>query len=493
MPPGRAHYRLTFAVLSSGAFGFSLLQSLVIPAIPTIQHELRTSASAASWLLTSYLLSAAVATPIAGRLGDMLGKARVLVVTLVLLALGTLVCALSSSISLMIFGRAVQGLAGGVFPLAYGIIRDEFPHERVAGAIGLVSAILGIGTGVGVVVAGPVIDHLSYHWLYWAPLVLVVAACALTAAFVPESPVRSPGAVNWTGAALMSAWLVALLLGMSEAPEWGWTNPTVLGLFAASAVVALAWARSERRSTHPLVDIAMLRIPAVWRTNLSGLLLGAGMYTFFIIVPNFVQTPRSSGYGFSASVTGAGLFLLPLAVTMLASALLAGRLTARFGSKALLVAGCTLSAAAFVLLVGASGAPLDFYLSSALAGVGIGLGFASMTNLVVAAVPHRQTGVATAMNSNLRSIGGALGTGISTSIIVSSLLASGLPSEHGYALAFLLCAVLLVAAALASLSLASDRRERVETVGAPPRVVSPDKAGPIEVETAPATASWPPR
>lgn len=465
MQPERAHYRLTFAVLATSAFAFSLLQSLVIPAIPAISRELHTSASAASWLLTSYLLSAAVATPIAGRLGDIHGKVRVLVSVLVLLAIGTLVCALSTSIGLMIAGRAVQGLAGGVYPLAFGIIRDEFPRERVPGAIGLVSATLGVGGGLGLVIAGPILEHISYHWLFWAPLILVVGACALTKVVVPESPERSPGSVNWTGAALMSFWLVVLLLGIAEAPSWGWGDPTVLGLFGAAVVGAALWVVSELKSDNPLVDITMMRVPAIWRVNLAGLLFGAGMYTFFIVVPDFVQSPRSTGYGFAASVTSSGLFLLPLSVTMLISALLSGQLTARFGSKWLLVVGSGLAAGGYLWLCLARGAPIDFYFASALAGVGVGLGFAAMTNLVVVAVPHTQTGIATAMNANVRSVGGALGTGISTSLIVSSLLAGGLPAEKGYFHAFVLSAVVLAAAGIATLSLPRTRATAGQPAG----------------------------
>src|SRR5919198_4049409 len=188
--PARQHYNLTFVVLALGGAAFSLLQSLVAPALPTIQHDLHTSASAVTWVLTAYLISASVCTPILGRLGDMYGKERLLVAVLVAMAAGTLVAALARSIDLMIAGRVIQGAGGAVFPLAFGIIRDEFPRERVATGIALISAILGVGGGLGIVLAGPIVDALSYHWLFWIPLVLVVIATIATVLFVPESPVR---------------------------------------------------------------------------------------------------------------------------------------------------------------------------------------------------------------------------------------------------------------------------------------------------------------
>ena len=176
--PRRSTPTVTLAVLSLGAISYSLLQSLVAPALPDIQEATGASASAVSWILTSYLHAASVATPILGRLGDIHGKERVLFWVLVALAVGTLLSAVASSLPLLIAGRVIQGAAGGIFPLAFAILRDEFPRERVAGAIGMMSSLLGIGGGLGVVLAGVIVDNLSYHWLFWIPLVAIVLSAA---------------------------------------------------------------------------------------------------------------------------------------------------------------------------------------------------------------------------------------------------------------------------------------------------------------------------
>src|SRR3954469_14260255 len=216
----RQHPSLTLLVLVLAGVSFSLLQSLVAPALPNIEHALHTSENSVSWVLTSYLLSASVATPLIGRLGDMYGKERLLVIVLALLAVGTLVSAIASSLPLMLVGRVIQGAAGGIFPLAFGIIRDEFPRERVAGAIGLMSALLGVGAGAGVVLAGPIVDHLSFHYLFWLSLIPIAAATVLPPLVVPESPIRVPSRVNWLAAVLMSAGLVLVLVAVSEASSW---------------------------------------------------------------------------------------------------------------------------------------------------------------------------------------------------------------------------------------------------------------------------------
>jgi MFS family permease len=287
----RPHYNLTFAILAISGIAYALMQSLVAPALRTIQTDLHTSTTTVGWVFTGYLLSASVATPIVGRLGDMFGKKRMLVVTLAIVAAGTVVAALATSIGVLILGRAIQGAGGAIFPLAFAIIRDEFPRERVPSGIALISALLGVGGGLGIVLAGPITQHLSYHWLFWLPLVPIAAAAVAAQVVIPESPVRAPGPVDWAGAALLSAWLVALLIAVSEGPMWGWASGRVLVLFAVAAMLLAAWARLEERIAAPLVDMRMMRLHAVWTTNLTALLLGFGMYSSFILLPEFVELP----------------------------------------------------------------------------------------------------------------------------------------------------------------------------------------------------------
>jgi MFS family permease len=454
----RTDYRATFAVLATAALAFSLLQSLLLPAIPLLERTLNTSTTGATWLLTGYLLSAAIATPILGRVGDMVGKEKMLVIVLVTLSAGTLISALATALPIMLAGRIVQGAGGAVFPLAFGIIRDEFPREKVAAAIGELSAILGVGGGIGIVLAGPITEHLSYHWLFWIPLALSSGATVATFVFVPESPVRATGRVNWVGASLMAAWLVTLLLAVSYGPVWGWRSVAVLGLLAFTAVLIPCWIASEARSDTPMIDMKMMRIPAVWSTNLVALLFGFGMFAMFIIVPQFAQTSARVGYGFSASVTQSGLDLLPFAVALLLIAPLTGRLSATIGSKPILILGGLFAASSYGLLAVAHSEPWNIYVAAGLLGVGMAFGFASMSNLIIEAVPATQTGVATGMNTNIRNIGSALGGAVATTLIVSGPLVHGYPREHGYVLAFAVCGAAMAGAAIAGLMIPARGR-----------------------------------
>jgi len=448
---------VTFAVLSAGVAAFALLQSLVIPVLTTVQHELHTTQSAATWVLTAYLLSASIMTPILGRVGDMIGKERVFVATLIALAVGSLLAAVASSIGVLIVARVIQGIAGGMVPVAFGIIRDEFPAGKVTGAVGALASLTAVGAGLGIVLAGPIVDGLGYRWLFWLPMILTVIAAVSAVLFVPESPVRSPGRISWLSAVLLSAWLVALLVALSNAPEWGWGSGRVIGLLAGAVVLAAGWVAAELRAATPLIDMKMMRRTAVWTNNLVALLIGVGMYATFAFLPEFVQTPSAAGYGFGASITRSGLMLLPSAITMFAVGVFAGRLARKLGGKVLVISGCLIGCAAMTVLAFAHQHEWQIYLSNAIMGTGFGLAFSAMSALVVAAVPSSQTGVASGMNANIRTIGGSIGAAVMASIVTSQLLPSGLPKESGYTTGFAVMAAGLVLAALAGLLIPSAR------------------------------------
>ncbi len=447
----RRPYKATFAVLALAVGGYALLQSLVIPVLPTIQVGLHASQNTVTWVLTAYLLSAAIFTPIMGRLGDMFGKERMLVVTLIALTVGSLLAAIAGSMSLMLIARVIQGVGGGVLPLSFGLIRDEFPKEKVMGAVGVIAALAAAGSGFGIVLAGPIVDALDYHWLFWIPMIVMAMVLVAAHLVIPESRVRTTGTLSWPGIVLLSAWLVALILGISEAPTWGWGSSSVMLLIIGAVVFAVVWVLIEARSAHPLVDMHMMRIPAVWTTNLVALLMGVGMYAVFAFLPEFLQTPTSAGYGFGVSITRSGLILLPASVFMFAFGMLSGPLSRRFGSRAVLVTGLVVSIATFALLAFAHAAQWEILVAMVVEGVGFGLAFSSMSALVVVAVPPEQTGVASGMNANIRTIGGSIGAAVMSSIVTSGMRTGELPRAAGYTHGFELLTVTASAAAVAAL------------------------------------------
>lgn len=449
----RIHYQVTFVVLAAAVGAWALLQTLVVPVLATLEKDLHTTQATTTWILTAYLLSSSIFTPIMGRIGDILGKERVLLALLVVLSAGALLAALATNVTIMIVARVIQGIGGGMLPVAFGIIRDEFPKEKIPGAVGILASIAAVGSGAAIVLAGPIVGALDYHWLFWLPMILTIAAAIAARIFIPESPIRSAGRISWLPAILLSAGLVALLLPLSEAPNWGWSSGKVIGLLIAAVVLAMAWVASEQRAASPLIDMTMMRRPAVWTNNLVALLLGGGMYGVLGFLPQFSQTPRSAGYGFGASITQSGLILLPFMVMIFVAGLLTARFVNRVGGNTVVILGCVVGFAGTLMLAYAHGAEWELYLATGILGVGVGLAYAAMSGLIVAAVPAEQTGVASGMNANIRTIGGSIGTALVASIVTGNLEPSGFPKESGYTIGFTILTASLVLAAIAAIAI----------------------------------------
>src|SRR5215210_5600208 len=452
MPSPRPQPLRSLLILSLAALAFALAQTTLIPALTELARALDTDASGVAWTVTGYLLSAAVCTPIFGRLGDMFGKRRLLVVALGLFGAGSVVSALGTSLEVVVLGRVLQGAGGGIFPLCFGIIRDEFPREKVASSIGLISATFGIGGGAGLILGGLITDHASYHWIFWLGAISAALAAVFIELFVPESPVRTPGRVDVRGAIVLGLGLTAPLLAIARANDWGWSSARTLGLFAVGIAILAGWVALQRRTKEPLVDIEMLRRPPVLMTNIATLLVGFGMFGSFILIPQLAEAPASTGYGFGLTATGAGLLMLPGALVMLVAGPIAGRLVRRFGGKVPLSLGAFISAAGLLLMAldhGTQGAMVAWNI---VLSIGIGLAFAAMPNLIFDAVPQSETGEATGFNTLVRSVGASLGSQIAAAILTGSVVAGAvLPSGEGYTTAFLVSAGVATVAGIVAL------------------------------------------
>ena len=291
MPVVHSRHRITLAVLMVAIASFTLLQSLIIPVLGLLETEFNTDQTTVTWALTAYLLSASICTPLLGRLGDIVGKKRILVLTLSALSLGSLVAALSDSVEWLILARVVQGAGGGVLPLSFGIIRDEFPRDKVNSGLSILASLAAAGFGIGIVAAGPIVELLSHHWLFWLPMIATGLAALAALTWVPESPVRAAGRIPVLPALLLSAWLVSLLLGLSQGNTWGWGSPPVVGLFAAAAVLAAGWVYVETRVPVPLIDMHMMRSRGIWTANVIAAFVGFGTFAVYGFLPQLLQTP----------------------------------------------------------------------------------------------------------------------------------------------------------------------------------------------------------
>jgi MFS family permease len=456
-------YRAVLAILVSGGIIYTGCQAIMLPTIGLLARGLHSSQTSTTWVLTAFILSGGVATPIVGRLGDMFGKKRALLVMLSIVVGGLVLCAVARSLAVLVVGRVLVGVSSGIFPLGFGIIRDEFPNDRVATAVGIMSISVGIGTAAGVLLAGVIAANLSYHWLFWFPLMMTAPTAFAAWLWIPESPVRPGGSIDWTGAALVVAGLVCLLLAISQATTWGWGSSKTLGLLLAGAGILVVWSWFERRLRDPLIDMRTMALPTVWRTNLASALSGMTMFSSFAIIPRFVQEPAASGYGFGASISGAGVYLLPSTLTMILCALVAGRIERRIGSRIGLMGGCLVGGAGFVLIALAARHPWSIYAGMALVGVGVGVAYAALPNLIIGAVPPEQTGAATAINTIVRAVGGAFGVQVCTTLIAQDAGRHGLPALGGFIAGFWICAAGLLGAA--AIAIAIPKRQTATAAG----------------------------
>jgi MFS family permease len=364
-------------------------------------------------------------------------------------AIGSLLSAFAPNLAVMLFARVLQGLGAAVFPLGFGLVRDAFPSARLAGAIGGLSAIMAVGSGLGTVIAGPVSAVIGWRGLFALPLVLAATGLALGYFGLSRTTTRATGRINVLAAVLLSGWLVALLLPLSSGNQWGWGSPIVLTLFVVAAILASAWVAVELRSRNPLVDMKIMRLPAVWTTNVTALLTGAAMFGVWAYLPRLAETPTSSGYGLGVDASTAGLIMLPMLVTMASVGFVAGPLSRVLPFAAQLTLGAFLSALASLGIAFLHGNVWTLAAAAAVLGLGTGLVTSSTPNLIVRSVPADQVGIATGMNANIRTIGGAIGTTVFAAAIGATLGAAGLPAESGYVAAFVIGAILAVIGGLA--------------------------------------------
>jgi EmrB/QacA subfamily drug resistance transporter len=448
---GTASPRAILAVLLLAGSSYSLSQTLLAPAIPAIVEDLGTTPEAASWLLTGFLLSAAVSTPVIGKLGDIHGKGRVLALVMAVFTVGGVICALSQTIGPMIFGRVLEGVSGGVYPLAYSIVKESFPREKVAAGLAMVSVLTGFGAAMGLLLAGVIIEYLGVSWLFWTSLTGIPAAI-MALRVIPSIPAAVGTKIDWWGAGILSVGLGFALLGISRANEWGWVSAPTIGLLAGGVVVLFLFVLFENRQEHPIIEMRVLRQRTVAATNLATALVGFLIFIGFTLIPQLAHTPVSTGYGLGLSITAAGAVVAPLALVQLVVAPIIAKIGSRIGFRLVFISGIAFASASLLMLTLTHDYLWGLLISGALIGVGIAGAYSGSANLIVDAVPPGEVGVATGINTVARSVGGAFGTALATAVLLSATPSgAAFPTDDGYTLAFALAVGIGILALLVAL------------------------------------------
>lgn len=431
----------------------SLQQTLMVPLLPDFPKILHTTADDVSWLVTATLLTAAVATPIVSKMADMYGKRRMMIVAMVTMVIGSVICAVGESFGWLVVGRAFQGLAASLIPVGISILRDELPKERVASAVALMSATLGIGSALGLPLSGLIYESLGWEAIFWLSTVVGVLMIIGVLSIVPESELRTHGRFDYLGAALLSVALTALLLAISKGGHWGWTSEPVILLFITAAVFLAAWVPYELRVSQPMVDLRTSSRRPVLLTNLASLLVGFSMYANMLATTQQLQLPEVSGFGFGLAVTVAGLCMVPSGLAMVAFAPISAGLTKRFGAKTTLIVGAAVLAISYVARVFLTGEVWMIILGATAVSVGTAIAYAAMPTLIMRAVPITETASANGLNSLLRAVGTSTASAAIAAILTGFVAQHGeltLPTLNAFTTVFWLAAL----AALAAIAIA---------------------------------------
>ncbi|MGP3935502.1 MFS transporter [Nonomuraea sp. KM88] len=418
----------------------ALQNTAVVPLLPVLQRELDASLTSVSWTLTVSLLVAAVSTPLLSRFGDMYGRRRMILGALALLVAGSVMAALATSLTWLMVARVLQGFVAALVPLSIGVVRDTLPGRQLATGIGVLSATMGFGSGGGMILAG--LASGDWHLVFWITAAISLVASVFVAFLVRDRAPAGRGRPDLLGAGLLAAWLVALLLAISEGGSWGWTSPGVLGLFAAAAVLAAVWVVVERRVPEPLVQMAMLVHRGTVGATVASMLLGLAFFTLLTGISGFAQAPAGSGYGLAASTLQVGLYLLPSTLFMLVLSLFAGRLMRHFHASSMVAAGSAVTGLAALWLVARHDGPADLYMAASLMGIGFGIGYAALGTMAVEHVEPGMTAVAAGVNALVRIVGGSTAGAAIAAILAAS------PGVRGYQWVFGVAAAAGAVAAL---------------------------------------------
>ncbi|WP_273734142.1 MFS transporter [Mycolicibacterium septicum] len=469
---------LLIAVLAAAGISVSLMQTLMIPLIPQLPALLDTSPANASWAITATLLTGAVATPVLGRLGDMYGPKRILVLCAAMLFAGSVIAATTTSLIPLVIGRGLQGFGAPVIPLGISVLRSALPAERVASAMGLMSASLGVGGAMGLPLSAVIAEHFNWHALFWCSAFLGLASGVLFVLLVPDlEPVSSDHRFDPIGALALGAGLVMLLLPISKGGMWGWGSVTTLGLFAAAAVTFGVFTWWQYRAPSPIVDMRTTLKRPVLLTNLSSIVVGFGMFALSLVGPQLLEMPRETGFGLGQSMIATGLWMAPGGLAMMAAAPVAARVVAARGPKIVLVIGSVIIAAGYLAGIVLLGTPVGVMVLGLIVSFGVGFAFAALPALINAAVPVSETASANSINSLARSLGTSTSSAVMTAVLAQmtvTVAGHALPSLGGFRAALLIAAVAAAGAALIAMAIpkAPDRPDSEEPVGAPFREAS---------------------
>ncbi|MGO1769153.1 MAG: MFS transporter [Microbacterium sp.] len=435
---------LTVFALAFTGLASAYMFTLVVPIQSELPRLLDAPREDTAWVVTITLLVAACATPISGRLGDMYGKRRIVLILIGALMLGSVVAALSPTILGVIVGRGLQGLTTGVIPLGIAIMRDVLPPARLGTAVALMSATMGVGGSIGMPVSAFIVEHFDWHALFWVSTLLGAVAFVLVRFLVPSSVLRSPGRFDTLGVIGLTIGLAGILLAISRGADWGWLSPATLASGIGGVVVLLVWGAYQLRTREPLIDLRVTARPVVLYTNLAAICMGFALFGSNVLLPQMLELPVETGSGFGLGVFDTALLVMPSGLIMMVISPLSGWLERTVGPRIMLSAGTAAVALSYVVLLIWSSSIWHLFAANMIVGVGIGLTFAAMPMLIMRSVPAEETGVSNGINALARSLGTSSASAVMAAVLAAVTIdyeGASVPAPEAFVLCFWIGAI----------------------------------------------------
>ncbi|MCI0142630.1 MFS transporter [Arthrobacter bambusae] len=457
---------LIYAALST-----AIVSSLGMLLVPSISREMDVSVSAAQWMLTLNLMVGAVATPVMGRLSDGPHKKRLLLSALSIILVGSMLAATAQNFTVFLIGRGLQGLTYGIVPVTISLARRYLPKEHVQSSISSLSVTVSSGLGVGYPLTGIVAGIFDFRFAFWFAALFVVTAIIVVSRTVPARPDGHAALVpfDYVGACLLGLGLGALLLAVSEGPNWGWGSPWTISAFILAACVLTTWVQAGLRTPHPLINLRVFRNAEVLLANCTAIGLGAALYIGISMSSLVAQAPSSTGYGVALPVFWAGWVMLPLSVGSFVANRLVRRLSHRIRLATLLSVGAGIVAASGILLWFAHTELWEILLGMLLFGLGMGASYAAMPALIARSVAAAELGSSVSFNQVLRTVGSSFGTAVSGAVLAANMApdlhATGGGISTTFAIGALLCTAVFVALLLHNLMSRRLRAGETDLVG----------------------------
>lgn len=454
---------ITIAILAFMGILITYVETMITPALPVFVNVFNTNYDTLSWVLTAYIITGTTAAALFGKLADIVGKKRIFISLAIVYAIAVSFGGFVNTIGELIAVRAVQGLGFGMFPIAFALLNDQVPRERLALAQGIISSTFAGGSAVGLVGGAYITQNFGWEWSYHSAIPLAFGLVIFASIYLKDYSIPKKEKIDFLGIGMLAVGLTTLIFGLSEGQYRGWTSPLIIGIFAVMVLSFTIFAWAESHVSKPFIDIALLKIRNVFLANFTGLFALAALFFLFYSIPPLLQDPMPAGFG--QTIFNSGLVLLPASILTMVFAPVAARITTNRGPKVSILMGSIILFLAYLGLIFNRGSITSISEDSAILGIGMSFIFVGVINILLISIPISRSGEATGMNVVFRNIGmsiapaigGVLETAYTQNVIVGYLpyrmgflplvpIMTSFPSTHAYDSIYLVGLAFLVAA-----------------------------------------------